>query len=163
MAGNKNTISLHDLPEGAIPEGVTADYSNDAVRAALDALLAAPDYNTLSTFLLSLREGFLVVDASGSAQGKKSHRVRTLRSTKGQLILPIFTSMAELRLAVPTAERNTVRGIVLPATNALALIQADKFAAVQFDAGSAQFVVLRKFITRVLQEDDALSPDSLGS
>ncbi len=170
MKNDKNTIPPEHLPEGAIPETITPDYSNDKLRASLNSLRTTPDYETLSAFLLSLRSDYLIVDVSGSKHGstkpsgkKSGHHIRIVRSTQGQLILPIFTSMAELRSAVPTAQRETVKGVVMPAIEALKLIRTDKFVAAQFDAGSAKFVVLRKFIERVLDEGDALTPDSLNS
>ncbi|GAA3583541.1 hypothetical protein GCM10022198_03510 [Klugiella xanthotipulae] len=145
------------LPDGSapsvVPEGVTADYRNDAARAALDTLMASPDYTTLAAFLRAISTDYLVVDVSGSRH-KKGTRIRTVRSTQGQLILPLFTSMAELRAAVPVAQRSTVQGAVMPAITALTLITTDSFVAAQFDAGSAKFIVLRKFISRILTGEE---------
>jgi len=137
------------MARAEIPEGLTADYENIEARRALDALQAAPDYEHLAAFLNALREGYLVVDVTGTPK-EKSTRIRTIRSTKGQLLLPVFTSMAELRAAVPRAKADKVRGAILPALEALRLIRSDRFVAAQVDAGSAALVVLRKYIERVV-------------
>jgi len=130
-----------------IPEDVHADYANEAVRSALVALRATPDYEHLAAFLEALREGYLVVDVSGAPSKKKGHRIRTIRSTKGQLVLPLFTSMDELRAMVPADRRDLVKGAVMPAREALALIASDRFVAAEFDKASASLVVLRKYIS----------------
>lgn len=140
------------MAEAQIPDGLTADYANSEVRAALDALQATPDYEHLAAFLSSLREGFLVVDVTGTPK-KKSTRIRTIRSTRGQLLLPLFTSMSEVRLAVPKAQAEQVKGAIMPIAEALRLIHSDRFVAAQFDAGSAALVVLRKYIELVLGDD----------
>lgn len=140
------------MAEAQIPDGLTADYANSGVRAALDALQATPDYEHLAAFLSSLREGFLVVDVTGTPK-KKSTRIRTIRSTRGQLLLPLFTSMSEVRLAVPKAQAEQVKGAIMPIAEALRLIHSDRFVAAQFDAGSAALVVLRKYIELVLGDD----------
>lgn len=140
------------MAEAQIPDGLTADYANSGVRAALDALQAAPDYEHLAAFLSSLREGFLVVDVTGTPK-KKSTRIRTIRSTRGQLLLPLFTSMSEVRLAVPKAQAEQVKGAIMPIAEALRLIHSDRFVAAQFDAGSAALVVLRKYIELVLGDE----------
>lgn len=132
-----------------IPEGLTADYENAEVRRSLAALQATPDYERLAAFLASLREGYLVVDVTGTHRDKATH-IRTIRSTRGQLLLPVFTSMAELRRAVPKGKADQAKGAILPALEALRLIRSDRFVAAQFDAGSAALVVLRKYIDLVL-------------
>lgn len=139
------------MAEAQIPDGVSADYENSAARAALDAFAATPDYAGLAAFLTAALDGYLVVDVTGT-QKKKTTRIRTTRSTTGQLILPLFTSMAELRRAVPKKQAEHVRGAVMPAREALHLIHSDRFVAAQFDAGSAKLVVLRKFLERALDE-----------
>lgn len=137
------------MAEAQIPEGLTADYENTAVRAAILALQSEPDYERLAAFLTYLREGFLVADVTGTHK-KKSTRVRTIRSTKGQLLLPLFTSMAELRAAHPKGRQDQAKGAIMPALEALRLISTSPFVAVQFDAGSAALIVLRKYIDLVL-------------
>lgn len=140
------------MAEAQIPEGLTADYANTEVREAILALQAAADYERLATFLSALREGFLIADVTGT-QKKKSTHVRTIRSTKGQLLLPLFTSMHELRLAHPAGRRDEAKGVIMPALEALRLIRSGPFVAVQFDAGSAALVVLRKYVELVLGDD----------
>lgn len=140
------------MAKAQIPEGLTADYENAEVRAALDALQQAPDYAHLAAFLNALREGYLVVDVTGTPK-EKATRIRTIRSTTGQLLLPVFTSMAELRAAVPKVKADKVKGAILPALEALRLIRSDRFVAAQVDAGSAALVVLRKYIDRVIDGD----------
>lgn len=138
------------MAEAHLPDGLTADYANTTARDALDALQAEPDYERLAAFLTALREGYLFADVTGTPK-KKSTRFRTIRSTTGQLLLPLFTSMAELRLAVPAAQAAQAKGAGIPALEALRLIRSGRFVAVQFDAGSAAFVVLRKYIDLVLE------------
>ena len=137
------------MAEAQIPEGLTADYANTDVREAILALQADADYERLATFLSALREGFLIADVTGT-QKKKSTHVRTIRSTRGQLLLPLFTSMHELRLAHPAGRRDEAKGVIMPALEALRLIRSGPFVAVQFDAGSAALVVLRKYVELVL-------------
>lgn len=141
------------MADASLPEGLTADYANHRVRQALDELQSDPSYERLATFLMSLREGFLFADVTGT-QKKKSTRVRTIRSTKGELLLPLFTSMNELRLAYPPGRRDEAKGVLMPALEALRLIRTSAFVAAQFDAGTAKFVVLRKFIELSLGEDE---------
>lgn len=129
-----------------IPEDVHADYENADARAALLAFQATPDYEHLAAFLTSLREGYLVIDVTGTSAKKRGARVRTIRSTNGQLVLPIFTSMDELRAVVPADRRDTLQGAVMVAREALALIASDRFAAAEFDKSSAALVVLRKYV-----------------
>ena len=129
-----------------IPDDVHADYANEGVREALRALQQTPDYERLAAFLEALRHGYLVVDVTGAPSKRKGHRVRTIRSTTGQLVLPLFTSMDELRAVVPAGRRDELRGAVMPAREALALITSDRFVAAEFDKASAALVMLRKYI-----------------
>lgn len=136
------------MAEDRIPEGVTADYENVTAHETLAALQTTPDYEHLAAFLNSLREGCLVVDVTGARKSpKKGTRVRTIRSTTGQPVLPLFTSMAALRSAVTDKQRADVKGAVMAAREALALISTDRFVAAEIDKGSpASLVVLRKYI-----------------
>lgn len=136
-----------------LPPEVHVDYANESVREALGALQATPDYERLAAFLTSLREGYLVVDVTGTPSKKRGHRVRTIRSTKGQLVLPIFTSMDELRALAPGGKAGDLKGAVMPAQQALALITTDRFVAAEFDKAGASLVILRKYVTLVLGED----------
>lgn len=138
----------------SIPEDVHADYVNEAAQAALAAFQATPDYEHLAVFLNALREGYLVVDVTGEPSKKKRHRIRTIRSTKGQLVLPLFTSMDELREVVPAERRHMMRGAVMPARDALAFIGADRFVAAEFNKGPASLVLLRKYVALALGEDE---------
>ena len=89
---------------------------------------------------------------TGTAKKKATH-IRTIRSTKGQLLLPLFTSMEELRAAVPKGQAQHVKGAFMPALEALRLIGTSPFVAAQFDAGSAALVVLRKYIELALGDE----------
>ncbi|MBL3699599.1 SseB family protein [Leucobacter luti] len=148
------------MDEEQLPEGVHADYANEDVRAALAAFTATPDYPHLAAFLTALREGYLVVDVSGTSGKKRGARVRTIRSTSGKLVLPIFTSLAELREIVPAERRAELQGAVLPARDALALIASDRFVAAEFDKGSAALVLLRKYVT-LAAGTDPITAESL--
>ena len=140
------------MADAQIPEGLTADYKNTGVRAAIHTLQQAPDYTHLAAFLTTLREGFLVVDVTGTAKKKATH-IRTIRSTKGQLLLPLFTSMDELRAALPKGKGEQAKGAIMPIDEALRLIHTGKFVAAQFNAGSDALVVLRKYIDLALGDD----------
>jgi hypothetical protein len=137
------------MAEIEIPDGLSADYANESVENAIAALNRQPDWQHMAAFLTALREGFLVVDVTAT-QKKKSTHIRTVRSTKGQLVLPVFTSMAELRLAVPKNKREHVRGAMMPALDALQLITSDRFVAAQINAGSSALVVKRDYVELVL-------------
>ena len=137
-----------------IPEDVHADYANTPVRAALTALQQTPDYAHLAAFLNALRDGYLVVDVTGAPSKKRGHRVRMIRSTTGQPVLPIFTSMAELRAIAPAGRSEQVKGAVMPARDALALIGSDRFVAAEFDKASASLVVLRKYVALAAGDEE---------
>lgn len=145
--------NLPELPDDQIPEGLTADYSNEGARAALAALKEAPDYAHLAAFLNSLREGFLIVDVTGTTTKKKGTRVRATRSTKGQLVLPLFTSMDQLRAIAPADRRPEIRGAIMPARAALALITSDRFVAAEIDKAGDGLVVVRKYVTLACGDD----------
>jgi hypothetical protein len=146
----------------SIPDDVHAYYANEQVREALRALQQTPDYEHLAAFLEALREGYLVVDVTGTSSKRKRPRVRTIRSTKGQLVLPIFTSMDELRAIVPADRRDQLKGAVMPAREALALISSDRFVAAEFDKASAALVVLRKYVS-LAAGDDPITPETLAA
>lgn len=148
------------MADAQIPDGLDADYANTAVRERMLALQAQPDYAHLAAFLNALREGFLVADVTGTAKKKATH-VRTIRSTQGQLVLPLFTSMTELRAALPGGQADQAKGAFLPSLEALRLMRTKPFVAVQFDTGSAAFPVVRKFVDLVLG-DAAITEASLA-
>ncbi|MFV0434145.1 MAG: SseB family protein [Leucobacter sp.] len=158
----EHTGTEHTDAEGTpIPEQVHENYANEQVRAALHALQQTPDYDHLAAFLTSLREGYLVVDVSGTPSKKRGHRVRTIRSTRGQLVLPLFTSMDELRAVTPAGQHDQFRGAVMPAKQALSLIGSDRFVAAEFDKAGQSLVVLRKYIMLVLGSDAAITAETL--
>lgn len=144
---NSRPDKLGKFSMNDIPEGVDENYENTAAKQALTDLLATPDFEHFAAFLNAIREGYLVVDVTGATSKKKGARVRTIRSTKGQLVLPIFTSMAELRAIAPASRQDEIRGAIMPAQAALALIASDRFVAAEFDKASAAQVILRKYIT----------------
>ena len=142
------------MSDPQIPEEIHADYVNEEAQAALRAFTATPDYEHLAVFLNALREGYLVADVTGSPGKKKGHRFRTIRSTKGQLVLPLFTSMDELREVSSPERRGEVRGAVMPARSALELIRTDRFVAAEFDKASAALVLLRKYVALAAGGED---------
>lgn len=145
-----------------IPAEIHADYANTGAQATLSAFQETPDYPHLAALLLALREGYLVVDVSGTASKKKGHRIRTIRSTKGQLVLPLFTSMERLRATVPAERRAELKGAVMPALEALALIGADRFVAAEIDKGPDSLVLLRKYIA-LAGGDEPITAESLAA
>lgn len=120
-------------------------YSNRPLRKALETFGALPNRTTLDALLKAMRTGGLVVDITGSAD-PASPQLRTLLSTSAEPVLPLFTSIAELRLAVPEEARAAAQAMILPATQALALVETADFVAVQFDPGSLAQVVKRDLV-----------------
>ncbi|MFB2580042.1 SseB family protein [Herbiconiux sp. P15] len=121
-------------------------YANRPLRRALETFAALPNRTTLDALLASMRTGGIVVDISGTTEAADP-QVRTLLSTSGELVLPLFTSIAELRLAVPEEARATAQAMILPAAEALALVHTADFVAVQFDPGSLAQVIKRDFVS----------------
>ncbi|CAD5989277.1 SseB family protein [Agreia sp. COWG] len=124
-------------------------YVNTPVRDALAAFEAAPSIEGIQKVLALATTGGLVVDVTGSTPAS-GPRVRTLTSTDGELVLPLFTSLSELGLAVPEAERADVQGTILPGRDALAIVESAEIVAVQFDAGSRQVIVKRSLVDEAL-------------
>lgn len=149
-----------DLPT----DPVSADYANTQVESKLSDLKSSPDFTRLAELLNALREGYLFVDITGGSTKKKGTRMRTTRTTKGQLVLPIFTSMNAVREAVASGGRRgaakEVKGAIMPADEALKLIESDRFVAIELNPGQNSLVVLRKFITLALK-DGSVSPEQL--
>lgn len=137
--------------KGSAAAEISADYVNEEVRDAIRALQAEPDYDKLANLLNALRTGQFFADVTGT-QKKKSVRARTIRSTKGEQLLVLFTSMSEVRAAYPAGRRDHVKGAMMPATEALALIRSGPFVAIQFDVASSALVVLRKYVELSLSE-----------
>ena len=154
MPNSSAEESTADADADAIPSDVHADYANEAAEQALKSFQESPDYPHLAEFLTALRSGHLVVDVSGTSSKKKGPRIRTIRSTKGQLVLPLFTSMQQLRETVPAERRAEVRGAVVPAREALALISSDRFVAAEFNKSSASLVLLRKYVSLAAGDED---------
>ncbi len=145
------TQNADDLADLGLNSDTAADYENTEVAQALARLQLQGDYPALADFLTALRHGYLVVDVTGW-QGKKQRkrpRVRTLRTARGQAVLPIFTSMQQLRQAVTAA---APKGAIMPAARALELIRTGPFVAAEFNPGTAKQIVLRKFIELVLSD-----------
>ena len=124
-------------------------YSNRPLRAALVAFAEHPDESTLEALLAAMTVGGLVIDLTGTTDAGDP-QARTILSTDGQQILPLFTSVTELRAAVPPAARKAVRATILPAASALRLIESADIVAVQFDAGTLAQLVTRPFVERAL-------------
>jgi hypothetical protein len=132
-------------------------YENVAVRRALEALASEPSLDGLSALMRAALTGGLVVDVTGST-AETGTRIRTIASTTGELVLPLFTSMAELRRAVGAAADSAAEGagtqvqaIVIPAKEALALISTADFVAVQFNPGGTTMVVARSHVESALK------------
>jgi hypothetical protein len=128
-------------------------YENRAVRSALTAIVAEPTLENLQALLAAATTGGLVLDVTGSAPGEV--RLRTIQSTAGEPVLPLFTSMKALRTAVGAAGgRGTkVQAVIVPGAEALAHIASADFVAVQFDPGAAHtMVVARSHIESALSE-----------
>src|SRR6185437_1560527 len=86
-------------PKARFPQS----YENAPVKKALAAIAAEPSRESLDVLLTAATKGGLVVDLTGSTP--QDTRLRTISSTTGEAVLPLFTSMNALRSAVAqTAE-----------------------------------------------------------
>jgi len=120
-------------------------YENVPVRKALADIAAEPTLPNLEALLTAAVKGGLVVDVTGSTP--EDTRLRTISSTTGEPVLPLFTSMKALRSAVgQTAEGagTKVQAIIVPAVEALGFVRTAEFVAVQFDPGSEQTMVVAR-------------------
>ena len=126
-------------------------YENVALRKALVAINAEPTLEALNALLDAALTGGLVVDITGSTEASGT-RIRTIASTTGEPVLPLFTSMKALRDAVgASAKKGTqVQAIILPSREALALIETADFIAIQFNPGTNTMVVARSHIESAL-------------
>lgn len=135
-------------------KGWPQSYENAPVRKALAAIAAEPTLENLDALLAAATKGGLVVDVTGSTP--QDTRLRTISSTTGEAVLPLFTSMNALRAAVAQGaegEGARVQAVIVPALEALAFIRTADFVAVQFDPGAAQtMVVARSHIESALSE-----------
>ncbi|GAB3582830.1 hypothetical protein GCM10027406_26110 [Leifsonia lichenia] len=138
---------------GAAPR-FPQSYENVAVRKALSAIAAEPTLEHLDALLAAATKGGLVVDVTGSTP--QDTRLRTLTSTAGEPVLPLFTSMKALRDAVGATEEGAgtqVQAVIVPALEALGFIRSAEFVAVQFNPGAEQtMVVARSHIESALSE-----------
>lgn len=128
-------------------------YENGPVRTALTDIATEPTLANLEALLDAATQGGLVVDVTGSSPGEV--RLRTIQSTAGEPVLPLFTSMKALRNAVGAAgsTRTRVQAVIVPAAEALGYIHNADFVAVQFDPGAAHtLVVARSHIESALSE-----------
>lgn len=129
-------------------------YENAPVREAIAAIAAEPTLENLDALLTAATKGGLVVDVTGSTP--QDTRLRTITSTTGEPVLPLFTSMKALRDAVgATAEGagTQVQAVIVPALEALGFIRTAAFVAVQFNPGAEQtMVVARSHIESALSE-----------
>lgn len=136
-------------PAGRFPQ----TYENGPVRKALASIAAEPTMENLQALLAAATTGGLVVDVTGSEPGEV--RLRTIQSTAGEPVLPLFTSMKALRNAVGAAggKGTRVQAVIVPAAEALGYIANADFVAVQFDPGAAHtMVVARSHIESALSE-----------
>lgn len=129
-------------------------FENVAAREALEALVAQPSLEAVDELLRASLEGGLVIDVTGSPrQGEP--RIRTITSTDGELVLPLFTSTDQVRLAVPRQQHPLVATLALTGRAALELVHTADFVAVQFDPGSIGQVVTRSFVENVLETEES--------
>ncbi len=132
-----------------------SSYRNAALESAIAALLAEPTMDGFAGVLAAAGSGGLVVDVTGSPSATET-RVRTIESTAGEPVLPLFTSMKALQEAAGAAAAASgapgarIQAIVIPAREALALIRTAEFVAVQFNPGPGGVVVAREHIEGVL-------------
>ena len=129
-------------------------YENRAVAAALDRLVESPGEETLTALLDAALRGGLAVDVTGSPSPQEL-RLRTLQTTDGRQVLPLFTSMNELKATVDAAglTGTTVNGIIVPGRQALGFIETADFVAVQFNPRRPGGIVAREHILRALGRD----------
>ena len=130
----------------------SSTYENRALVAALDQLVAAPSEETLGALLAAALSGGITVDVTGS--GPKELHARTIQTTDGRQVLPLFSSMKELKATVSAAGQRGVRvnGIIVPGREALGFINTADFVAVQFNPRMPGGIVAREHIERALAE-----------
>jgi hypothetical protein len=129
-------------------------YENVPVRKALAAIAAEPTLANLEALLDAATKGGLVVDVTGSSP--EETRLRTISSTTGEPVLPLFSSMKALSAAVAASadgDGARVQAVIVPAREALAFIRTADFVAAQFDPGAEHtMVVARSHIESALGE-----------
>ncbi|GAA4162878.1 hypothetical protein GCM10022286_22470 [Gryllotalpicola daejeonensis] len=126
-------------------------YENRAAALALDRLVENPSEETLTALLDAALRGGLTVDVTGSPS-PQDLRLRTLQTTDGRQVLPLFTSMKELKATADAAglTGTKVNGIIVPGRQALGFIETADFVAVQFDPRKPGGVVAREHVLRAL-------------
>jgi len=126
-------------------------YENRAAAVALDRLIENPGEDTLTALLDAALRGGLTVDVTGSPS-PKDLRLRTLQTTDGRQVLPLFTSMKELKATVDAAGQSgtTVNGIIVPGRQALGFIETADFVAVQFNPRLTGGIVAREHVLTAL-------------
>lgn len=120
-------------------------YENVPVRNALTAIAAEPSRENLDALLAAALKGGLVVDVTGSTP--EDTRLRTISSTTGEPVLPLFTSMKVLRTAVGQTTEGAgtkVQAVIVPAAEALGFISTAEFVGVQFDPGAENTLVVAR-------------------
>jgi hypothetical protein len=128
----------------AVKPRFPSSYENVPVRKALAAIVAEPSIENLDALLAAAVTGGLVVDVTGSTP--ENTTLRTISSTTGESVLPLFTSMKALQGAVADAAGagTQVQAVIVPATEALGFISTADFVAVQFNPGAAETMVVAR-------------------
>lgn len=131
-------------------------YENVPTRDALRGLAENPTRDGFTALLSAVQQGGLVVDVTGS--DPEEVRLRTMRSTTGELVLPLFTSIAALRSAVAaTSEKQGTRvhAVIVPAREAIGYLRSADFVAVQFDPGAEHtLIVARSHLEELLDQTE---------
>ena len=139
------------------PPAYPQTYENVPVRVALEQIATEPTRAALDDLLAASQRGGLVIDVTGST-AETGTRLRTIASTAGEPVLPLFTSIDQLKSAVQAAAEEAgsvsaveVQAVILPAREALELIGSADFVAAQFNPGSrTAMVVARSHIEEAL-------------
>lgn len=128
----------------AVKPRFPSSYENVPVRKALTAIVAEPSIENLNALLTAAVSGGLVVDVTGSTPDNTT--LRTISSTTGESVLPLFTSMKALQGAVAdSAGAGTqVQAVIVPAVEALGFISTADFVAVQFNPGATETMVVAR-------------------
>jgi len=136
-------------------------YENLPVRNALDELAATPSMEGLDRLLTAALAGGLVIDVTGSTPETGTH-VRTIATTDGRPVLPLFTSMKALENAVGQAlgPGTQVQATIVPGRDALSLIGTADFVAVQFNPGGHAQVIAREHIETALAGEPPSTSES---
>jgi hypothetical protein len=128
----------------AVKPRFPSSYENIPVRKALAAIVAEPSVENLDALLAAAVKGGLVVDVTGSTPDNPT--LRTISSTTGESVLPLFTSMKALQGAVAdgTGAGTQVQAVIVPATEALGFISTADFVAVQFNPGAEETMIVAR-------------------